>query len=73
MGKIFNEKLELNEKDEKKFLNGVSIKINAKDGIYNTYINGIFIGLSKVEKDNIESINASSPDATDYQKRRIHS
>ncbi len=54
MGKIFNEKLELNEKDEKKFLNGVSIKINAKDGIYNTYINGIFIGLSKVEKDNIK-------------------
>lgn len=52
--KIFNEKIELTEKDEKNFLNGVSIKTSVKEGIYNTYINGIFIGLSKVEKDNIK-------------------
>ncbi len=52
--KIFNEKIELSEKDEKNFLNGVSIKTSVKEGIYNTYINGIFIGLSKVEKDNIK-------------------
>ena len=52
--KIFNEKIELTEKDEKNFLNGVSIKTSVKEGIYNTYINGNFIGLSKVEKDNIK-------------------
>ncbi len=50
--KLFDDKIELSTKDEKKLLNGIKIEIEKEDGIYNLYIDSKYIGLGKV-KNNI--------------------
>lgn len=46
--KLFDNKIELNEKDEKKFLNGISLDVNAENGMHNIYIDKKYYGLGKV-------------------------
>lgn len=43
-----NEKIELNNNELEKFLNGVKLKFQRQDGIYNVYNNGKYIGIGVV-------------------------
>ncbi len=46
---LFAESIELDLKDERKLLNGMNIKVDNEDGIYNVYIDKKYYGLGNVE------------------------
>lgn len=45
---LFNDRIEIDERNENKLLNGMSIDVSNDDGIYNLYINNNYYGLGKV-------------------------
>ena len=45
---LFADRIDLDEKDESKLLNGMNIQVGNEDGIYNVYINNKYYGLGEV-------------------------
>ncbi|MBR6252411.1 MAG: tRNA pseudouridine(55) synthase TruB [Clostridia bacterium] len=45
---LFADRIDLDEKDESKLLNGMNIQVDNEDGIYNIYINKKYYGLGEV-------------------------
>ena len=52
--KLFDNKIVLEQKEEKDLINGVSIDTNVQDGIYNIYIDNKYYGLGKVKDKKIK-------------------
>ena len=49
-----NEKIQLNNKDLRLYINGVKLKTNKQDGIYNVYNNDKYIGIATVSKNELK-------------------
>ena len=49
-----NEKIELNNETEKKFLNGVKIYTKKQDGVYNIYNKETYIGIGTVKQNTLK-------------------
>ncbi len=52
--KLFENKIVLNSKDEKKLVNGMDIKVTNEDGIYNVYLEDKYVGICKVKDNNLK-------------------
>ena len=49
-----NEKIQINNKELRLYLNGVKLKFNKQDGIYNVYNNDKYIGIATVSKNELK-------------------
>ena len=52
--KLFSDKIELEKSQESKLLNGINIHTEKPDGIYCIYIDDSFVGLGKVNNNNLK-------------------
>lgn len=51
---LFKDKIDLEEKVESRLLNGMTIDVSLKDGIYNIYIKNRYYGLGRVENNKLK-------------------